>query len=166
MFLRLHEKLLQDECGYEGALPYWDEQRDFELYGAVEKASVWGDDEYSFGTSGVSTGSNDTTKCVMDGPFANTTLRVDQIYGVDIYDEYCLSRDFNQTAWETVNQTNVETCYAKTDYNSANFCYVDAPHSGGHLGVGGTVSLPKAPQILEFVFFHDLLLTTVDPLHR
>lgn len=145
LFLSLHEQLLQNECGYEGSLPYWDEQRDLELYGAIEKASVWGTDEYSFGSNGVvgvgngTLNQNGTLKCVIDGPFAHTTLRMNQIYGVDIYDEYCMSRDFNQTAWETVNQTNVDTCNALDNYNAVNFCLVDAPHSGGHLGTSGTL---------------------------
>lgn len=140
LFLRLQEKLLQDECGYKGAVPYWDEQRDLELFKTIDQASVWGDDDYSFGTNGVSDGGNGTLKCVVDGPFANTTLRITQIWGVNSYDEYCMSRDFNQTAWVAVNQSNVDACFAKTDYNSANFCYVDLPHSGGHLATGGTVS--------------------------
>ncbi|KAG8169670.1 hypothetical protein KVR01_000415 [Diaporthe batatas] len=136
LFLRLQEMLLQNECGYRGSLPYWDEQRDLEVYETIDKASVWGPDEYSFGTNGVN--STNGTNCVIDGAFANTTLRMDQIYGVDYYDEYCLSREFNQTAWETANQSYVDACFAKTTYNEANFCYVDAPHSSGHLATGGT----------------------------
>lgn len=131
--------LLQDECGYTGALPYWHEQRDFEVYGSIEEASVWGSDEYSFGTSGVNT--TNGTNCVIDGPFANTTLHIDQFYGVDYYYDYCLAREFNQTAWESVNQTYVDECYLLDDYNDANFCYVQNPHAGGHLATGGTVSL-------------------------
>lgn len=139
LFLRLHEMLLQNECGYTGALPYWDEQRDLELYGTIDKASIWGSDEYSFGTNGVNV--TNGTNCVIDGPFANTTLRMDQIYGVDYYDEYCLSRQWNQTAWEFADQSYVDVCYATTTYNEANFCYVDSPHSSGHLATGGTVSV-------------------------
>lgn len=139
LFLRLQEMLLQNECGYKGALPYWDEQRDLEVLGSIENASVWGSDEFSFGTNGVNT--TDGVNCVIDGAFANTTLRMDQIWGVDYYDEYCLSREWNQTAWEFANQTNVDICFAKDNYNEANFCYVDSPHSCGHLATGGTVSL-------------------------
>lgn len=128
--------LLQNECGYTGALPYWDEQRDLEVLGTIEKASVWGSDELSFGTNGVNVNG---LNCVIDGAFANMTLRMDQIYGIDYYDEYCLQREFNQTRWETANQTGVDICHAKTDYDSANFCFVDAPHSCGHLATGGTV---------------------------
>lgn len=131
--------LLQDECGYTGALPYWDEQHDLEVYGTLDKASVWGADEFSFGTNGVNTTSG--TNCVVDGPFANTTLRMDQIWGVNYYDEYCLSREWNQTAFTFANQSYVDVCFEKTNYNEANFCYVDSPHSCGHLATGGTVSI-------------------------
>lgn len=151
LFIRLQEKLLQDECGYEGGMPYWDEQHDLEAYSTIDKASVWGDDEYSFGSNGVSDGGvesrNGTLKCVRDGPFANSTLRITQVWGVDSYDEYCLSRDFNQTQWLSVNQSNVDKCYATADYNSANFCIVDLPHSGGHLATGGTVSSKQKPPL-------------------
>lgn len=151
LFLRLHESLLQSECGYTGALPYWDEQRDFHKFGDLSLASVWGSDELSFGTNGVNTTAG--TNCVADGPFANTTLRMDQVWGVDLYDEYCLQREWNQTAWETSNQTNVDACFAKEDFNEANFCYVDAPHSCGHLATGGTVSCARLlPRLFEMGF--------------
>lgn len=141
LFLRLQEMLLQEECGYQGALPYWDEQRDLQVYGTIDQASVWGSDEYSFGTNGVNV--TNGTNCVVDGAFANTTLRMDQVWGVDYYDDYCLAREWNQTAWEFANQSYVDTCFSKTTYNEANFCYVDSPHSCGHLATGGTVSSPK-----------------------
>lgn len=153
MYLHVQEKLLQEECGYEGGIPYWDEQRDFELYGNIEDASIWGSDEYSLGTNGVTVG-NSTDKCVIDGAFANTTLRMDQIWGVDYYDEYCLSREFNQTAYEMVNQTNVDECFALETYNDANFCYVDKPHSGGHLGVSGTLENQNASPGDPVFFLH------------
>ncbi|TDZ30557.1 Tyrosinase-like protein orsC [Colletotrichum spinosum] len=152
LFLRLHEKLLQDECGYTGALPYWEEQRDLAVLGGIERASVWGADEYSFGTNGVDTAAG--TKCVVDGAFANTTLRMDQVWGVDYYDEYCLSRDFNQTAWETADQANVDTCFALETYDEANFCYVDAPHSCGHLATGGTMENQNASPGDPVFFLH------------
>ncbi|OLN87075.1 Tyrosinase 9 [Colletotrichum chlorophyti] len=137
LYIRLHEKLLQDECGYKGALPYWDEQRDLEVLGSIENASIWGADEYSFGSNGVN--STRGINCVVDGAFANTTLRMDQVFGVNLYDEYCLSRKFNQTAWETANQTHVDVCFAKTNYDDANRCYLKLPHSSGHLASGGVM---------------------------
>ncbi|KAF4899237.1 Tyrosinase ustQ [Colletotrichum fructicola] len=152
LFLRLQEMLLQNECGYKGALPYWDEQRDLEVLGSIENASVWGSDEFSFGTNGVNT--TDGVNCVIDGAFANTTLRMDQIWGVDYYDEYCLSRRWNQTAWEFANQTNVDTCFAKDNYNEANFCYVDSPHSCGHLATGGTMENQNASPGDPVFFLH------------
>ncbi|KXH65419.1 amino acid transporter [Colletotrichum nymphaeae SA-01] len=152
LFLRLHEILLQEECGYTGALPYWDEQRDLEVFGTVEKASVWGSDEFSFGTNGVNT--TQGTNCVIDGPFANTTLRMDQVYGIDYYDEYCLSREFNQTAFTFANQSYVDECYVKETYNEANFCYVDSPHSCGHLATGGTMENQNASPGDPIFFLH------------
>ncbi|KAK7703242.1 hypothetical protein SLS64_009219 [Diaporthe eres] len=144
--------LLQEECGYRGALPYWDEQRDLEVYGTIDQASVWGSDEFSFGTNGVNV--TNGTNCVIDGAFANTTLRMDQVWGVDYYDEYCLAREWNQTAWEFANQSYVDTCFAKTTYNEANFCYVDSPHSCGHLATGGTMENQNASPGDPVFFLH------------
>lgn len=67
-------------------------------------------------------------------------LSDDQVWGVDYYDDYCLARSWNQTAYLTANQSYVDICRAKDNYNDANFCYVDNPHSCGHLATGGTVS--------------------------
>lgn len=84
LFIHLQEKLLQDECGYTGAVPYWHEQRDLELYGTIDKASIWGSDDLSFGTNG--TGPDG---CVMDGPFANTTLHIDQVRNSSLKSCWC-----------------------------------------------------------------------------
>ncbi|KAI0163486.1 amino acid transporter [Pestalotiopsis sp. NC0098] len=149
LFIHLQEKLLQDECGYTGAVPYWHEQRDLELYGTIDKASIWGSDDLSFGTNG--TGPDG---CVMDGPFANTTLHIDQVWGVDYYDDYCLARSWNQTAYLTANQSYVDICRAKDNYNDANFCYVDNPHSCGHLATGGTMEDQNASPGDPVFFLH------------
>lgn len=72
-----------------------------------------------------------------DGPFANTTLRMNAAWGVINNTEYCLARQFDQTMWLDVNQSYVDACYLSEDYETANQCYLLQPHDGGHLATGG-----------------------------
>lgn len=51
-YLHTFETLLTDECGFTGGIPYWDEQRDFEVLINIDNASIWGSDNLSFGTNG------------------------------------------------------------------------------------------------------------------
>ncbi|KAI0474996.1 amino acid transporter [Xylariaceae sp. FL0804] len=129
-FMRTHEHLLQSECGYRGGVPWWDEQRDADA-GPLSDASVWGADELSFGTT--------SDGCVADGPFANTTLRLSQQWGVNNYTHYCLERQYDAYYWDWANSSYVEPCAAIGDYVTARPCYSAKPHSSVHLGVGGTV---------------------------
>jgi len=89
--VRTHEILLQQECNYTGAQPYWDEQRDADASTSLAAASIWGSDDLSFGSNGQS-----SDGCVVDGPFANTTLHLSQQWGVNNYTSYCLGRSFDE----------------------------------------------------------------------
>ncbi|KAK9420202.1 putative Tyrosinase copper-binding domain-containing protein [Seiridium unicorne] len=142
LYVTLHEKLLQDECNYTGAQPYWDEQRDADASIHVADASVWGADDLSFGTT--------QDGCVVDGAFANTTLRLNQEWGVKNTTEYCLSRSCDDSYWACANSTYSDTCFAKTDYSDAWPCWSKYPHSSAHLAVGGTVSWVPSFKIRRF----------------
>jgi tyrosinase len=48
LFMRAHEYLLQTECGYNGAQPYWDETLDVDDLAS----SVVFDSDYGFGSEG------------------------------------------------------------------------------------------------------------------
>lgn len=132
LFVRLHEKLLQDECDYVGAQPYWDEQLDTEESAYVADAAVFGSDELSFGST--------QDGCVIDGAFANTTLRLNQLWGQLNTTEYCLSRFYDNSYWAWSNTTYSDTCFGKENYTEAWPCWSKYPHSSAHLAVGGTVS--------------------------
>lgn len=142
-FMTLHEKLLQTECNYTGAQPYWDWTKDSSNNGSLAAAPVFGSDELSFGSNGLGAADGvDGSACVTDGAFANTTLRLNQVWGVNNYTEYCLSRSFESTRyyWDWANSSYVDTCYAYDDYVDGAFdCYRVKPHSSIHLAVGGTV---------------------------
>lgn len=147
-YMRLHEHLLQTECNYTGAQPYWDEQRDATLSASVADASVWGDDEQlSFGTNG-----RGGDGCVVDGPFANTTLHLSQEWGVANYTSYCLSRDFTDENWVYANTTYSDACFAKANYSDVWSCWSKYPHISAHASVGGTM-LDQAASPGDPIFF-------------
>lgn len=133
-FMRVHEVLLQTECNYTGGQPYWDEQADADASTSLADASVWGADELSFGSDGAGAGG-----CVVDGAFANTTLRLNEAWGVPNTTEYCLSRSFSDTNWAWANSTYSDACLAKSNYTEAWPCWSKYPHSSAHIAVGGTL---------------------------
>lgn len=137
LFVRAHEILLQQECGYTGAQPYWDELSDIEQINngtlAFEELVVF-DPDTGFGGNGL-----DGDGCVTDGPFANLTLHLNSSDLPDPNGGYCLSRKFNLTQFEGANSSNIDTCFAYDTFEDARQCYEANPHSAGHGGVGGVV---------------------------
>lgn len=143
-YVTLHERLLQNECNYTGAQPYWDWTKDASDNGDLAASPVFGADDLSFGTNGQGPvgGGIDGSACVTDGAFANTTLRFAQVLGVNNFTEYCLSRSFETTRyyWDWANSTFADACLAQETYVGGAFdCYRAKPHSSVHLAVGGTV---------------------------
>lgn len=76
--------------------------------------------------------------CVSDGPFANLTL---QLNGDHTTRSYCLSRNFDNSAFSGGGQSFVDSCHATGDFVSAWPCYEGYPHDAGHNGVGGVVRI-------------------------
>ncbi|CAN8104145.1 unnamed protein product [Discula destructiva] len=158
-YVRLHEKLLQTECNYTGAQPYWDWTKDASYNGSLAAAPVFGSDELSFGTNGQGAvgGGIDGSACVTDGAFANTTLRFGQVFGVTNHTEYCLSRSFETERyyWDWANSTVVDGCFAEETYTGGAFdCYRSHPHSSVHLAVGGTLKDQSASPGDPIFFLH------------
>lgn len=77
--------------------------------------------------------------CVVDGPFANLTLRWVQDGSVS---DHCLTRIHNDSLLSSTSQPNIDECNAIDNYTEAWECFNGGPHSGGHAAVGGIVSFP------------------------
>lgn len=75
--------------------------------------------------------------CVQDGPFANTTLHIQDDLS---YTDTCLRRDFDDKQFNGGAQSAVDACMAKQTFIDFWHCIERGPHSAGHGGVGGTVS--------------------------
>ncbi|KAI1260053.1 amino acid transporter [Xylariaceae sp. FL1019] len=146
LYMRVHERLLQEECNYTGAQPYWDEQRDADASTSLADAAVFGTDDLSFGTT--------QDGCVVDGAFANTTLRLNQLWGVKNTTEYCLSRSYDESYWAWANTTYSDACFAKPNYTEAWPCWSASPHSSAHLAVGGTLEDQAASPGDPLFFLH------------
>ncbi|KAL4803386.1 hypothetical protein BDV18DRAFT_40551 [Aspergillus unguis] len=129
--VRTHEVLLQTLCGYTGAQPYWDEVADYEA-GPLKEASIF-DPVFGFGGDG-----DGGDGCIRDGPFADTTLRMRGLTETHD-DEYCLSRALNQSAFVWGQRSEVDRCFAMSEYRDAWACYNFNPHSAGHTAVGGVM---------------------------
>lgn len=123
--MRVHEYLLQSECGYEGGQPYWEEVRDVD---ALAEAEVF-DPDTGFGGPG--------GDCVTDGPFANLTLHLN---ATSKSANECLTRELNPEGFQGGRQEEIDACFNTTTYQEAFNCYRVNPHTAGHFGVGGTVS--------------------------
>ncbi|ETS73735.1 hypothetical protein PFICI_14681 [Pestalotiopsis fici W106-1] len=125
----VHAELLQDECGYTGSIPYWDETVDAEL-SDLSTADVFQAD--AFGGDG-----DGDNNCITTGPFANLTLHLRRL-GVDPSD-YCLSRSLNLAQLQQASQSNLDKCMAIDNYTSAWECWHSSPHNAGHGGTGGVM---------------------------
>ncbi|CAG9983394.1 unnamed protein product [Clonostachys byssicola] len=123
-FVRVHEYLLQSECGYEGGQPYWNETIDMDDLAGSEIF----DPDTGFGGEG--------GDCVTDGPFVNLTLHMSSN---STSDSYCLSRSLNSNGFQTGAQEYIDECYNTDTYEEAFECYQVNPHTAGHSAVGGTL---------------------------
>ncbi|POS72818.1 amino acid transporter [Diaporthe helianthi] len=133
LFVWAHEVLLQRECGFTGAQPYWDELSENEQISngtlTFDQLAVF-DHETGFGGKGLLQGNG----CVTDGPFADLTLHLNSSgLPADANGAgYCLSRNFNAANFQKGKRSNIKTCFGY----DARECYETNPHSAGRSGVG------------------------------
>lgn len=113
LYMRAHEIILQTECGYTGAQPYWDELSDTQT-GTLEECSILDAD------TGFGTGDLDDDGCVANGPFVNLTMHINQTSNAA---NYCLTRSLSENAFTWANSTYLDECMATDNYEDA--WYVD-----------------------------------------
>ncbi|KAH8657816.1 hypothetical protein BX600DRAFT_514367 [Xylariales sp. PMI_506] len=129
LYMRAHEILLQTECNYTGAQPFWDELYDVENFPLNQ--SIILDPVTGFGS-----GNTTADGCIVDGPFVNLTMHINQ---TSSQANYCLSRDLNQRGFNSANSTYLNTCMNTTTYEEAWNCFKSSPHTAGHSAIGGTM---------------------------
>lgn len=151
LYMRAHEILLQTECGYTGAQPYWDELSDV-TNGTLEEASIL-DADTGFGTGDV-----DDDGCIINGPFVNLTMHINQTSNSA---DYCLSRSLNQNGFNWANSTYLDTCLETDNYEDAWQCFISSPHTAGHSAIGGTMLDVVASPGDPLFFLHHTYLDRV-----
>ncbi|KAF6825134.1 amino acid transporter [Colletotrichum musicola] len=132
-YTKIHEDLLRTECNYTGPYPYWDLQTD-QAEAPLQEASIFDNPSSppAFGTPLTS-----SEKCILTGAFSNYRIRFTTQLTIQEPGS-CITRALNQTAFDTVSLKNVvEPCMAVDDYAEMLGCLGNAPHSGGHLAIGG-----------------------------
>ncbi|RSL40767.1 hypothetical protein CEP51_016655 [Fusarium floridanum] len=145
-YMRVHEYLLQSECGYKGGQPYWDEVRDLD---ALNESVIF-DPDTGFGGQG--------DACVNDGPFANLTLHLN---ATSNNVNECLTRAFSPDGFQNGQQVYIDECLNTTNYVDAFECYIFKPHIAGHAAVGGImadqIASPGDPLFFLHHTYHDRL---------
>jgi tyrosinase len=109
---------------------YWDEARDA---GRFIKSVVL-DPITGFGGNGVG-----EKGCIVDGPFANYSDNLGPGYKIG---EHCIYRFVNDTLSLMAGREYIDFCYTKTTFDKFWPCAEQAPHNGGHAGVGGKMIDP------------------------
>lgn len=108
-YMTVHEKLIRDECGYAGRMPYWDELGD--INSVIADLDMF-KDEY-FGSNGVG-----SDRCIGSGSFVNMTLA----FGpnkANADGRHCVFRNFSEQKLQQAAQANIDECMAIDDYSSA-----------------------------------------------
>ncbi|KAK0616891.1 hypothetical protein B0T14DRAFT_568459 [Immersiella caudata] len=111
------------ECGYKGALPYWDEPRDA---GKFSKSPVF-DKTLGFGGSGVGSQS-----CVMDGPLANLTVNIGPGFKTQ---PRCLNRRITDFLSTACGASYVTAAIGGSTYKQALDAIYSGPHLQGHMAL-------------------------------
>lgn len=132
--MHTHETLLREECNYTGPMSWWDEEADANS-GDLFRSEMWSAE--SFGGNGTA-----SDLCLVEGPFANTTMHI----GPGLEDStYCLYRDNTDDYIQYMTSEKVNECKSYNEYFGFFNCMVDfnnGPHVAGHNSSGGIVSLP------------------------
>ncbi|KFA80660.1 hypothetical protein S40288_01759 [Stachybotrys chartarum IBT 40288] len=147
-YVVVHGRLLRDECGYNGPLPYWDETADSASSNLANSQIFQAN---AFGGDG--TGSQ---RYISNGPFAATTLRLQRL-GVQA-SSYRISRSLNARSMRSASLATLNACFQISTYTAAWECLHGSPHSSGHGGTGGLMlDVVRSPGDPVFYLHHGWL---------
>ncbi|KAI4591580.1 hypothetical protein KJ359_012795 [Pestalotiopsis sp. 9143b] len=149
LLMHTHEYFMKNSCNYTGAQPYWDEPKEA---GNFSKSFIF-DSVYGFGGDG-----REEDGCITDGPFANYTNSLGPGYAIH---DHCIDRNISDQQSLGSAQANVDACYENDDFLSVWPCLENAPHSGGHGGVGLEMSNPISSPGDPIFYLHHTWLDKV-----
>ncbi|EAW12056.1 tyrosinase family protein [Aspergillus clavatus NRRL 1] len=169
-FLWLWEQALRDECGYRGAVPYWN----WSLYPDLASSPLFDGSPTSFSGDG----DPNANYCVTNGPFVSMQTHFSDGSGVSYgrpankfdYTPHCLRRRLNSTMTSVYSNADaVAQLLASPDiiaYQERNDYYMDPVkreetlglHPAGHRAVGLTMAdFFSSPQDPVFMLHHAML---------
>ncbi|KAI1432552.1 hypothetical protein GGR50DRAFT_583973 [Xylaria sp. CBS 124048] len=130
-FLWSWEQTLRDECGFDRAMPWWDEKK---WAGKFDESSLYTPDYF-----GSMTGpTNGLGTCIKDGGFAGLQSNLGP--GFTVNNPHCVQRAVNEQLTAQTGDDAYNTCMARTSYPDFHSCCEFTFHAQGHNGVGATMA--------------------------
>lgn len=158
-FVAVYEQALRNECGYQGAQPYWNTANDIatgtdmNLWRIFSNTTGFGGNgpyvshvgvPNPFDVLGMSGGG-----CVPGGPFGTSNMfqvNIGPTANTSIRNPSCVKRDFAQPTMAFCQQSNVDVLLSQATFPLFAQYISDIPgsnvvgiHGNGHLGIGGTL---------------------------
>lgn len=144
-FLWTFESLLRNECGFNRALPWFDETR---YSGRFSQSNIFSGD-YMGNLANVNGG------CVPNGAFANVPINIGP--GTTVGRPHCLQRNGNAQLTANTNKAWVDACHNTNvypTYKDMAACSEGGPHAYGHNGIGGVMADVYASPADPVFFLH------------
>lgn len=139
-YLWTFESMLQQECGYNRPVPWFDETK---YAGRFAQSSIFSSRWFG----GIALNG----QCVTDGQFANLALNVGPGQGNQLH---CLARAGDGSKTANCNQAYVDQCNAWGDFASMAECAEGGPHAWGHNGIGAVMQDTWASPADPVFFLH------------
>ncbi|KAI0401901.1 Di-copper centre-containing protein [Xylaria palmicola] len=148
-FVWVFEQMLRDECGFDRAMPWWDETKHAGAFAASDLfTNEW------FGNLPAKT-SNGQGTCIESGEFGGTTLHVGP---GNNNENHCLSRAVDESQTAQCNQDFTNSCLAMKTYDDFRDCFELGPHGYGHNGIGAVMAEVSASVGDPVFFMHHLFV--------
>ncbi|KAF2965105.1 hypothetical protein GQX73_g8460 [Xylaria multiplex] len=146
------EQVLRDECGFNRAMPWWDEKK---WAGKFAQATIF-TTQY-FGTLPGPTNGRGT--CVTNGAFAGLQSNLGP--GQTVNNPHCVQRAVSESVTAQTGVDSYNTCLARSTYPDFHSCVEFTFHAQGHNGVGATMADAIASPGDPAFFMHHLYVDYV-----
>ncbi|KAI1292980.1 hypothetical protein F5Y03DRAFT_14985 [Xylaria venustula] len=151
-FVWVFEQLLRDECGFDRAMPWWDETKHA---GAFAQSDVFTDAWFGHLPAKTSDGQG---TCIESGEFSGDILHVGPGTGNT---DHCLSRAVDESQTAQCNQDFTNNCLSMGSYDDFRDCFELGPHGYGHNGIGAVMAEVSASVGDPIFFMHHLFVDHV-----
>ncbi|KAI0144433.1 hypothetical protein GGR57DRAFT_482024 [Xylariaceae sp. FL1272] len=130
-YLWAFEQILRDECGFNRAMPWWDEKK---WAGRFAQSTLF--QPAYFGSLPGPTNGRGT--CIYNGKFSG--LQTSLGPGTATNNPHCVQRAVNEGVTAQTGQSSYDICQQRTSYPDFHSCVEFTYHAQGHNGVGATMA--------------------------